>query len=166
MNPEPLLGSLANALFHEAIDQADSSLDIRGAIPRPRHGDGIMHNHLEPRALGPLNGHGLKHRSKSQSQPRRSRCRVGQMAKERCRDAAIELLIIHQRDGLATPHGLEKFARAITALGCKEPHAIAKPALLDSIIDIGIVGCPIGHLASHSRINDRGGHDLPVGQMT
>ena len=59
-----------------------------------------------------------------------------------------------------------RFARAQAALGGEHAHAVASPGVDDAFVDVGIVGRPIGHASGNARVDDGGGHHLPIGEVT
>jgi len=81
-------------------------------------------------------------------------------------DAAVVLLVVHQRYGTAFLEACEQLLGAVPALGREQAHAIARPAGLDAGVHVRIVGRAIGDLAGDAGRQDRGGHDLPVGKVS
>ncbi len=113
-----------------------------------------------------LHRHRLQHRAETERQAGRPGRRPHRVAEEQAFDAAIELLVVHQRHGLALLHAFQQLARAVAALGGEQPHAVAEAAGLDAFVHIRIVGRAIGHLADDPGIHDRRRHHLPVRQVS
>ena len=81
------------------------------------------------------------------------------------RDAAVELLIVHQRDGLPALHRLQQLATAVRALGREKPNAIAGSGVPDQLVNVRVVGRAVGHLTDDASVHDGAGHHFPVGEM-
>jgi hypothetical protein len=90
---------------------------------------------------------------------------VGRHAEQGGLHAAVELLVVEQRDGLPALNGPHQLARPAQALGREQPHAVARPLVAHALVHERVVHGPVGDLHGQAGADHRGGHQLEVREV-